>query len=128
MKFFMTKPERAAIWQTLPPLSLEEMNLTQKATAITEMVVLINFLSYLIFLIRIFYVQIAQSFYEWLKNIGGDEQPTVDTQTIIKMFEIGFNYHAAHSLCVRIKELPAVTDAIAETRNLPEVCVFCVLK
>ncbi|KAK9710743.1 hypothetical protein QE152_g25870 [Popillia japonica] len=103
IKFFKTKTDRAAIWKTLPPLKLEEMNLTQKAKAITEM--------------------IAQDFYEWLKNIGGDEQPTLDTQTIIRLFEIGFNYHAAHSLCVKIKEMPAVTDAIAETRNLPEASV-----
>lgn len=40
LKFFKTRPDRAAIWQTLPPLKLEEMNLTQKATAITEMVIL----------------------------------------------------------------------------------------
>ncbi|KRT84075.1 hypothetical protein AMK59_2549 [Oryctes borbonicus] len=79
------------------------MNLTQKAKAVTEM--------------------IAQDFYEWLKNIGGDEQPTLDTQTIIRLFEIGFNYHAAHSLCVKIKEMPAVTDNIAEKRNLPEKSV-----
>lgn len=38
IKFFKTKTDRAAIWKTLPPLKLEEMNLTQKAKAITEMV------------------------------------------------------------------------------------------
>lgn len=37
-KFFKTPPERAAIWRTLPPLSLDEMDMKQKADAITERV------------------------------------------------------------------------------------------
>lgn len=38
LKFFQRRPDRAAVWRELPPLSLDEMNLTQKAEAITEMV------------------------------------------------------------------------------------------
>lgn len=39
LKFFQRRPDRAAVWRELPPLSLDEMNLTQKAEAITEMVI-----------------------------------------------------------------------------------------
>lgn len=36
--FFKRKPSRAAVWRTLPPLSMEEMDLNQRADAITEKV------------------------------------------------------------------------------------------
>ena len=38
MDFFKRKPHRAAVWRTLPPLSMEEMDLNQSADAITEKV------------------------------------------------------------------------------------------
>lgn len=37
-KFFMRPADRAAIWRVLPPLKLEEMDMTQKSEYITELV------------------------------------------------------------------------------------------
>lgn len=41
-----------------------------------------------------------------------------------QLFEIGFNAPAARALCVRFKELPAVTESVAQARNLPKVCII----
>lgn len=39
----------------------------------------------------------------------------------MKMFDIGLNNHAATSLCVRVKELPSVTETLAANMDMPEV-------
>ncbi|XP_045479136.1 uncharacterized protein LOC123684072 [Harmonia axyridis] len=99
MKFFQTRHDRASIWRPMPPLSLADMNLVQKADAITE--------------------RIAEEFVKWLQQMGGEATSNLSVQTIISMFEIGFNTHAAKSLCVRLKEMPTVTDLVAKKRNVP---------
>lgn len=58
---------------------------------------------------------------EWLKTIGGENKSSLDVPTLKKMFEIGFQTHAATSLCVRVKEMPAVPAAVAKAHNEPEV-------
>lgn len=59
---------------------------------------------------------------EWLSNIDtGEKKTTLDVPTVIKMFDIGFDTHAARSLRVRVKELPTVTEQIATARRLPWV-------
>lgn len=104
LNFFKRRPDRAAIWRELPPLALDEMNLTQKADAITE--------------------QIASDFVGWLKTIGGDVQKaSLDVDTIKNMFGIGFTLHAATSLSVKIKEMPSVTKEVALKRKLPQASI-----
>lgn len=97
--FFKRKPNRAAVWRTLPPLSLDEMNLNQKADAITE--------------------KIATDFIEWLRNLGGDEELSLSVEAVIAMFEIGFHANSATSLKVDVKELPSVPRKVAEAKFLP---------
>ncbi|KAJ8952077.1 hypothetical protein NQ318_010987 [Aromia moschata] len=53
LNFFKRRPGREAIWRELPPLTLEDMNLSQKAAYITE--------------------AIARNFVDWIKTLGGDE-------------------------------------------------------
>ncbi|XP_022905638.1 uncharacterized protein [Onthophagus taurus] len=102
-KFFKTKIERARIWREIPPLRLDEMNLIQKADAITE--------------------SIARNFHNWLKSLSEEGTSSLDKETIMSMFQIGFNYHAANSVYIKVKEMPAVTDTIAISRDLPEASV-----
>ncbi|XP_076254979.1 uncharacterized protein LOC143192976 [Rhynchophorus ferrugineus] len=97
--FFKRKPSRAAVWRTLPPLSLDEMNLNQKAEAITE--------------------KIATDFIEWLRDLGGDEELSLSVPAVIEMFEIGFQTNSATSLKVDVKEIASVPQKVAEARNLP---------
>lgn len=54
-------------------------------------------------------------------NLGGETPTTLDVPQVVKMFEIGFNMHAAKSLVVKLKELPAVPKFVAESRLRPEV-------
>lgn len=98
-RFFLRNEDRVAIWRTLPPLKLEEMDMTQKSEAITEL--------------------IATDFVEWLISIGGENKSNMDVETIKKMFEIGFQSHAATSLCVRVREMPSVPEAVAKAHNEP---------
>lgn len=114
LNFFKRRPDRAAVWRELPPLSLEEMNLTQKAEAITETVIR-NELKETFHPISL---QIATSFVKWLKSLEGGEQSALDVPTVIKMFEIGFDTQAATSLRIRIREKPTVTEDIAVKRNV----------
>ncbi|XP_030765315.1 uncharacterized protein LOC115889468 isoform X2 [Sitophilus oryzae] len=107
MDFFKRKPSRAAIWRTLPPLELDEMNLNQKAEAITE--------------------KIATDFIEWLKDLGGDEELSLTVQSIIDMFEIGFYADIATSLKVHLRELASVPQKVAEARKLPHKAKRAVL-
>lgn len=58
---------------------------------------------------------------KWLHQMGGEATSNLSVPTIISMFEIGFNTHAAKSLCVRLKEMPTVTDLVAKKRNVPGV-------
>ncbi|KAK9870949.1 hypothetical protein WA026_009910 [Henosepilachna vigintioctopunctata] len=101
LKFFRTRHDRASIWRPMPPLSLTDMNLEQRAEAITE--------------------RIAEQFVKWLHQMGGESPSNLTVATIISMFEIGFNTHAAKSLSVRLKELPTVTDLMAKKRNVPQM-------
>ncbi|EFA02327.1 uncharacterized protein LOC655761 [Tribolium castaneum] len=101
-RFFRRRPDRAAIWHTLPPLSLEEMSLTQKAEAITTL--------------------IATEFVEWMENISDEDSPTTLTvPLVLKMFEIGFDTHAARSLQVRVKEMASVPDGVAILKAMPDM-------
>ncbi|KAB0799683.1 hypothetical protein PPYR_07563 [Photinus pyralis] len=100
LKFCKCPPERAAIWRPLPPLSIEGMDLNQKSEAITE--------------------AIAVDFVAWLMNLGGETKTTLDVAQVMKMFEVGFHTHAATSLVVRVKEMPAVPKYVAEMRKHPE--------
>ncbi|XP_068906090.1 uncharacterized protein [Tenebrio molitor] len=101
-RFFRRRPDRAAIWHTLPPLSLEEMNLTQKAEAITT--------------------AIATDFVEWMQNISDEDSPTsLTVPLVLKMFEIGFDTHAARSLQVRVKEMASVPDGVAILKGVPDM-------
>ncbi|KAK4887198.1 hypothetical protein RN001_003469 [Aquatica leii] len=100
MRFFKCDPERAAIWRPLPPLNIDGMDLNQKSEAITE--------------------AIATDFVERLKSLGGETETTLDVAQVMKMFEVGFNTHAATSLAVRIKEMPAIPKFIADIRKQPE--------
>ncbi|XP_017779353.1 PREDICTED: uncharacterized protein LOC108564751 [Nicrophorus vespilloides] len=98
---FLTVPETtAARWRPIPPRTFHGMNLNEKCEALT--------------------LAIASEFVEWLKGLGGDESTILDVPVILSLFEIGFNAHAADSLCVRIKELNAVSKAVANARNMPE--------
>ncbi|CAG9768630.1 unnamed protein product [Ceutorhynchus assimilis] len=108
MNFFKRKPNRAAVWRTLPPLSMNEMNLNQKAEAITE--------------------QIATDFINWLRDLGGDEELSLSVQSIIEMFEIGFHANSARSLKVGLKELPAVSKRIAIAKKCPQKAKRAVLR
>ncbi|XP_066143564.1 uncharacterized protein [Euwallacea fornicatus] len=96
--FFKRKTTRAATWRALPPLSMEEMNLNQKADAITE--------------------KIATDFINWLRNLGGEEEVSLSVSTLIKMFEIQTN--SASSLKANFKELPSVPRRVDEAQNEPE--------
>ncbi|KAF2906035.1 hypothetical protein ILUMI_00141 [Ignelater luminosus] len=100
VKFFRSNPDRVAIWRDLPPLKIEEMDLNQKAEAITE--------------------AIAVDFINWLKRLGGETQTTLDVPQVMKMFEIGFNTHAATSLQALVKEMPAVTKSVADAKKQPK--------
>ncbi|RZC18409.1 uncharacterized protein BDFB_011976 [Asbolus verrucosus] len=100
--FFKRRPDRAAIWHTLPPLSLEEMNLIQRAESITK--------------------TIATDFVAWMENISDEDSPTsLTVPLVLKMFEIGFNTDAARSLQVRVKEMASVPDGVAILKNIPDM-------
>lgn len=59
---------------------------------------------------------------EWLKKQDEGEQKTsLDVATVIKMFDIGFDTHAATSLRVRVREMPTVTEQVAAARQIPWV-------
>ncbi|XP_066258780.1 uncharacterized protein [Euwallacea similis] len=96
--FFKRKTTRAAIWRTLPPLSMEEMDLNQKADAITE--------------------KIATDFINWLRDLGGEEEVSLSVPTVIEMFEIQTN--SATSLKANLKELPSSPRKVDELQNEPE--------
>ncbi|KAL1513439.1 hypothetical protein ABEB36_002850 [Hypothenemus hampei] len=96
--FFQRNPTRAAVWRPLPPLSPDEMNLSQKAEAISE--------------------KIAKDFINWLKGLYGDEQFSLSVESVIQMFEIKFHADSATSLKVYIRELPAVPRRVAEKQHL----------
>ncbi|KAJ8984453.1 hypothetical protein NQ317_012518 [Molorchus minor] len=100
-EFFKRRPGREAIWRPLPPLSLEEMNLNQKAAYITE--------------------AIARDFVEWIKTLGGDEESYLTVQGVVEMFEIGYPVNAATSLRVELKQMPSVPQQVADSTMVPEV-------
>ncbi|XP_072376749.1 uncharacterized protein [Diabrotica undecimpunctata] len=100
LEFFRRKPHRAAIWKELPPLKWEEMNLGQMAEAITE--------------------AIAIDYVEWLKTMGGDEETTLNVQSIKEMFEVGSQTNAATSIFVELKELASVPQKTAEALDVPD--------
>lgn len=68
---------------------------------------------------------------EWLSNIdAGEKKTSLDPATVIKMFDIGFDTHAATSLKVSVKEVPTVSEHTATARQLPWVDItrnFCLL-
>lgn len=61
---------------------------------------------------------------EWLNSIGGNDQHTITVDAIKKMFQVGIRSHAATSLCVRIKEMPCVSDEIAQAKYVKTVTEF----
>jgi hypothetical protein len=69
-------------------------------------------------------LQIVKDFCQWIENLGGMEKSQMTEDTVQQLFEIGFNAPAARALCVRFKELPAVTESAAQARNLPKVCII----
>ncbi|XP_060517225.1 uncharacterized protein LOC132696429 [Cylas formicarius] len=99
--FFRRKPNRAAVWRSLPPLSLDEMSLNQKAETITE--------------------KIATDFIEWLKNLGGDEALSLTVESVIRLFEIGFHGDAVTSVKVGVRELASVPEKVAESTGMPHM-------
>ncbi|KAJ8922668.1 hypothetical protein NQ315_007700 [Exocentrus adspersus] len=101
LNFFKTKPNRAAIWRELPPLSLEEMNLSQKADAIAR--------------------AIATNFVEWVKTLGGDQETTISVESVMKMFEIASQDDSTRSIKVQLKEMPSISPKVAEYMRAPEV-------
>ncbi|KAH1006668.1 hypothetical protein HUJ05_007378 [Dendroctonus ponderosae] len=103
--FFKRQPSRAAVWRTLPPLSMEEMNLNQKADAVTEKVPIPSAECFQIQRLSLF--QIAADFINWLKDLGGDEELSLSVQSVIEMFEIGFHANTATSLKVNVREMPS---------------------
>ncbi|XP_023011514.1 uncharacterized protein [Leptinotarsa decemlineata] len=100
LNFFKRRPDRAAIWRELPPLSFEEMNLNQIADAITE--------------------AIAKDFVEWVAAVGGDQETSVNVKSIIEMFEIGSKMNCATTLCVNLEEVASVTEKVAEALKAPQ--------
>ncbi|XP_018329871.1 uncharacterized protein LOC108740159 [Agrilus planipennis] len=100
VNFFKRREERAAVWRILPPLSLDEMNLAQKAKYLVN--------------------QIATEFIDWLEREGGTEMIHLDVPTLLYMFQFSFEIgHAANSLQVRMREMPSVTEPVARaTKNL----------
>lgn len=59
---------------------------------------------------------------DWFSSIdAGEKKTTLDVATVIKMFDIGFDTHAATSLRVSVKEIPIVTEQIAAARKMPWV-------
>ncbi|CAG9768631.1 unnamed protein product [Ceutorhynchus assimilis] len=108
MDFFKRKPDRAAVWRNLPPLSLSEMTLTQRAKTVTE--------------------QIATDFVNWLRDLGGDEEVSLSVGAIIEMFEIGFQANSTRSLRVGIQEIPSVSKRVAITKKCPEKARRSVLR
>lgn len=123
--FFKRKPSRAAVWRTLPPLSKEEMNLNQKADAVTEKVYYHNSLVEKNKNSCGSILQIATDFIDWLKNLGGDEELSLTVQDVIEMFEVGFHANAASSLKVVVKELPSVPRKVADAQHVPKVGYNC---
>jgi hypothetical protein len=69
-------------------------------------------------------LQIVKDFCQWIENLGGMEKSQMTEDTVQQLFEIGFNAPAARALCVRFKELAAVTESAAQARNLPKVCII----
>lgn len=62
---------------------------------------------------------------EWLSNIdAGEKKTSLNPATVIKMFDIGFDTHAATSLKVSVKEVPTVSQYIATARQLPWVDII----
>ncbi|XP_018565134.1 uncharacterized protein LOC108906390 [Anoplophora glabripennis] len=99
--FFKRRPDRAAIWRELPPLSLEEMNLSQKADAIAR--------------------SIATNFVEWIKTLGGDEETSINVQSVMEMFEIASQNDSTRTLRVELKEMPSVPSKVAEFMRVPQM-------
>ncbi|XP_050298092.1 uncharacterized protein LOC126737296 [Anthonomus grandis grandis] len=108
INFFKRKPTRAAVWRPLPPPSLSEMNLSQKADYVTE--------------------QIATDFINWLRDLGGDEELSLSVQSIIEMFQIGFQANTATSLKVCLKELASIPKRVAEAKQMPKRATRAVLR
>ncbi|XP_023718640.1 uncharacterized protein LOC111870518 [Cryptotermes secundus] len=71
---------------------------------------------------------IVKDFCQWIENLGGMEKSQMTEDTVQQLFEIGFNTPAARAICVRVKELPAVTESAAQARNLPKRSVSAALR
>lgn len=69
-------------------------------------------------------LQIVKDFCQWIENLGGMEKSQMTEDTVQQLFEVGFNTPAARAICVRFKELPAVTESAAQARNLPKVSII----
>ncbi|XP_069704889.1 uncharacterized protein [Periplaneta americana] len=121
---FLKKPEhRAASWRpkyvfVVPPGSSvaaashllvdPKTNLSEKANAITNAII--------------------KDFCTWIESLGGVEKSPMTEDTVQQLFEIRFEGPAAKALCVRIKELPVVTETIAMARNVPQASIRAGLK
>jgi hypothetical protein len=57
-----------------------------------------------------------------MQNISDEDSPTsLTVPLVLKMFEIGFDTHAARSLQVRVKEMASVPDGVAILKGVPDV-------
>lgn len=100
LNFFKRRPDRAAIWRDLSPLSISRMNLSQLAELLSK--------------------NIATEFVKWFSSLGGSESNTVTVSNIIEMFEIGSQVSCATSLRVELREIPCIPDEVAKATVMPQ--------
>ncbi|GLH03717.1 uncharacterized protein GBIM_09578, partial [Gryllus bimaculatus] len=111
-KFLRKSPAKAAVWrradrphttgQAMDTAVLlhPEYNLLEKANHITH--------------------TITTEFLEWMESLGGVQQTELKEDILQQLFDVTFDLPAAHALCVRVRELPVVTKAIADAAFAPQ--------